>query len=99
MPKYNSFFANAKSVQEKWNLPANEARKVYELWDMAYDALQNTKLLNIKLQTAKSQTDKDKILKLIDENLIKLINEQEGYFKQKPGVFDNPDGITTAILS
>lgn len=42
MPKYNSLFASPESVQEKWGLDKNEAKKVYELWELAYDEVQNT---------------------------------------------------------
>jgi hypothetical protein len=38
MPKYKSLFASAESVQGAWDLTgAGEAKKIYDLWDLAYD--------------------------------------------------------------
>lgn len=38
---YTSYFSNAQSVSDQWSLSLNQAKKVYEVWDLVYKALKN----------------------------------------------------------
>jgi hypothetical protein len=48
MGRYKSFFEDVKSVKTQWGLGDTEAKKVYEIWDMAYDELKTSDDNNFK---------------------------------------------------
>jgi hypothetical protein len=48
MPRYKSFFEDVDSVRTQWGLSQSEAKKVYELWDMAFDELRTSDDENFK---------------------------------------------------